>query len=144
MNKIFVFLSALIVVLTSCKQHECPVEPDSCENASSVIIDLDIFESGPKYPFQFISAEVEGNCMNAVVTYSGCGDSEFTAVGNGAYTLSEPPQTFLRLSFDDPGECDAVFTDTLKFNLTPVRGDFQRGPILINLEGWDSLLEYNW
>lgn len=135
----------MIIGLASCKHIDCDPKPDSCADASPLVIDPDLFEKGPNDPFSMKEAEINGDCLETVVSYGGgCGGAEFTAVNSGAFNYSEPPQTSIRLAFDDQDFCEALITDTLYFDLSPLRFDNPEGTILIRLEGWEGFLEYNW
>ena len=93
---------------------------------------------------------IEGDLLQLTVSYSGgCEEHVFELIGTKNFMESEPVQVNIRLSHNannDP--CDALITEELIFNLSPLKEAWQdayqqeSGTIIINLEGFDESISY--
>jgi hypothetical protein len=101
------------------------------------INEIDLFTD----PARIDELWIKGDCIHLEVTFSGCSarTHDFVLFCSANFMESYPVQTAMYLSHDGKGEpCDAVFTRTLVFDLTPLRlaylrGYRDRGPIRLRL-----------
>jgi len=90
---------------------------------------ISVVEIDPTYKniktdsFTLLESNVEGDNLILLVQYGGgCEEHEWKLKTNGAYAKSLPPQITLNLEHNANGDmCRALLTDTLEFNLEPVR-----------------------
>lgn len=96
-----------------------PVE-SSCDKVG--IMDNEQLRNAPRDPFDFVSAEIVGDCMEITVQYGGgCGEVNFQLIGGEEVAQSLPPQRLILISLDDNDSCKAFVTDTISFDLTAFR-----------------------
>ena len=112
-------LICLCFLLFSCKKkNNSPTI--NCDKIG--ILDSDGFRNAPKDPFTFISAEINGDCMEITVEYGGgCGEVDFQLFGQEEVAQSLPPQRLILLSLDDNDLCKALIKETIFFDLTNLR-----------------------
>lgn len=135
------YLITLLVLgsLLSCEKFPLP---SPC--GESIIVDGELFENAPRDEFILNSASITGDCLNLNISYGGgCGSIETKLLTNDVITLSNPPQMQVRLSLKDEDLCEALVTKDLSFDLKAIR-TFGAGKIIINLNGWDQELIYNY
>lgn len=90
---------------------------------------ISIVEIDPTYKniktdsFRLLESNVEGDNLILLVQYGGgCEAHEWKLKTNGAYAKSLPPKITLNLEHNANGDrCRALLTDTIEFNLEPVR-----------------------
>lgn len=90
-------------------------------------------------PVTVTSVEIEGDIATLEVSYSGgCGSHEFNLFVSNIFMESNPVQTESILSHVTEDPCDALVTETLTFDLLPIREFYQRsygqGPASINIQ----------
>ncbi|MEQ9403285.1 MAG: hypothetical protein RIM99_06870 [Cyclobacteriaceae bacterium] len=93
--------------------------------------------------FHFISADISGDCLNVEYSSSGCsGDSwEMSLFDSGEILESFPVQRNIKLVLENKEACQAVFTKTISFDLTPLQLE-NYGEVILNLHGTDDSLFY--
>ena len=126
--------------LSSCKS-DC-VLPDDCEEALEQ--DTHRYENAITDDFDFSAVEVDGDCLVLTVRYGGgCGTVDFDLVAIEGSRFSLPPQVPMRLILDDDDPCEAYLAKELSFSLVPLR-DQGAGTLMLDLEGWEEMLEYQY
>ena len=107
------------------------------------VVNANLYSDLQSAPFEFVSAEIIGDCLAIEIGASGCdGDTwEFKLVDSGAIAESLPEQRFLKLQLVNNEDCEAFFQRTTSFDLTPVR-IHDSGEIILNIDGFDSSLNY--
>lgn len=133
---IFFFLPFLLL---HCNKNELPVN-SNCDKVT--VVSDSRFENAPRDDFDFVSAEIEGDCLEVAVRYGGgCGGAKFELIGNNVLKESLPLQRFVVISFDDKDNCEALIIKTLSFDLTPLQvGNTNEVAIRINGISRTSLL----
>ena len=120
MKKLIV-LTLLPFLFLNCKKSEIPVETD-CDKVG--IVNNEQLRNAPRDPFDFISAEIIGDCLEVAVRYGGgCGGADFQLFGQEELAQSLPPQRLVLISLDDKDNCEALVTDTISFDLTAFRAE---------------------
>ncbi len=73
--------------------------------------------------FTLLESSIEGDNLILLVRYGGgCEEHVWNLKTNGAYAKSMPPQITLNLEHNANRDmCRALLTDTLEFNLKPIR-----------------------
>lgn len=90
---------------------------------------ISVVEIDPTYKniktdsFTLLESSLEGDNLILLVQYGGgCREHEWKLKTNGAYAKSLPPQITLNLEHNANSDmCRALVTDTLEFNLEPLR-----------------------
>lgn len=127
-----VLVGALIMISSSCnKRREMKKSPaDQTETINTKEKEaISVVEIDPTYKniktdsFTLLESNVEGDNLILLVQYGGgCEEHEWKLKTNGAYAKSLPPQITLNLEHNANGDmCRALLTDTLEFNIKPVR-----------------------
>ena len=144
--KLFSSLTFLLsLLLSSCNKSETVVvNPSLPECDTPVLIDADLYQNGPADEYFFQSAEIDGNCLKMVVRYGGgCDDVIFQLVDAEAIMESLPIQRNIRLSLQDNDFCEALVTQELNYDLTPLQVDGY-SKIILNLQGTQESLTYQY
>jgi hypothetical protein len=69
---------------------------------------------------------ISNNCLALQIGYSGCNNKHvLDLVGDGSIAESLPVQTNFRIMDNNPQLCDAYFTDTYYFDLSPLKETFK-------------------
>jgi hypothetical protein len=99
------------------------------------------FETGDPYTIEAVSRE--GDALQIMVQYSGgCKDHEFVLFADPRIMKSMPPQQNLVLVHNaNEDHCRALITDTLRFNLSPLRQG-QTGTIILRLHNSEERIQY--
>lgn len=100
----------------------------------------------PTDPFNVTAAAIVGDELQVTVAYSGgCAEHIFSTCWSGEWLESDPVQTGITITHDDPGDvCDAFPSENHSFDLLPLQLQYAAsygptGTITINLDGWGSL-----
>ncbi len=147
MNSYFSFLFFFFgILLSGCNKSESvtidPPLPSTCDHP--VVVDADLYENGPADEFQFQSAVIDGNCLKAVVRYGGgCEIVTFQLIDASAIMESFPIQRNIRLSLEDNDQCEALITQELFYDLTPLQVE-GNSKITLNLQGFPESLTYQY
>ena len=143
------FSSALflwIFLLSACNKSESVVisPPLLPECDTPVIVDADLFDTAPSDEFQLLSAVIEGHCLKIVVRYGGgCEEVTFQLIDAAVVMESFPIQRNIRLSLEDNDPCEALITQELLFDLTPLQVD-GNSKVVLNLHGSQESLTYQY
>ncbi|HCY45715.1 MAG TPA: hypothetical protein DHU89_03460 [Flavobacteriales bacterium] len=127
-----VLVGVLILISSSCnKRREMKKSPaDQTETINTKEKEaISVVEMDPTYKniktdsFTLLESSLEGDNLILLVQYGGgCREHEWKLKTNGAYAKSLPPQITLNLEHNANSDmCRALVTDTLEFNLEPLR-----------------------
>jgi len=127
-----VLVGVLILISSSCnKRREMKKSPaDQTETINTKEKEaISVVEIDPTYKniktdsFNLLESSLEGDNLILLVQYGGgCREHEWKLKTNGAYAKSLPPQITLNLEHNANSDmCRALVTDTLEFNLEPLR-----------------------
>tara|TARA_B100000795_G_scaffold26831_3_gene17815 strand:- start:387 stop:863 length:477 start_codon:yes stop_codon:yes gene_type:complete len=127
-----VLVGVLILISSSCnKRREMKKSPaDQTETINTKEKEaISVVEMDPTYKniktdsFNLLESSLEGDNLILLVQYGGgCREHEWKLKTNGAYAKSLPPQITLNLEHNANSDmCRALVTDTLEFNLEPLR-----------------------
>lgn len=137
--KNYLFLILMLGALTSCDKFPLPL---LC--GTPIIINSELFQEAPNDAFRFSNAQIDGDCLELIIQYGGgCGDVELKLIGAEEVAESFPPQRAIRLSLEDNDFCEALVTDTLRYDLKLARV-FGVNEVFLNLEGWNEPILYTY
>jgi len=127
-----VLVGVLILISSSCNERR-EMKKSAADQTETINTKekeaISVVEIDPTYKniktdsFTLLESNVEGDNLILLVQYGGgCEEHEWKLKTNGAYAKSLPPQITLNLEHNANGDmCRALLTDTLEFNLEPVR-----------------------
>ena len=133
------------ILLSGCDKTE-NVNNDSplpeCDD--TVVVDAALYQNAPADEFYFQSATIDGNCLQLTVRYGGgCEDVIFQLFDASSILKSLPIQRNIRLSLEDNDFCEALVTQELSYDLTPLQVDGY-SEIILNLQNFAESLVYNY
>lgn len=110
----------------------------------SVIIDNVAYDSLNTETYSITAVEVYGDCLYITINSNGCDSNNWDAnlIDWGAVAESSPEQRYVKLELINDEICAANFYRTFIFNMTPIQTS--NNEILINLEGWDDFIYYQY
>ena len=133
------------ILLSGCNKTESvniDLPLPECDN--SVVVDADLYQNAPADEFYYPNATVDGNCLKITVQYGGgCEDVIFQLFDASSILKSLPIQRSIRLSLEDNDFCEALVTQELSYDLTPLQVDGY-SKIILNLQGFTESLVYNY
>ena len=132
-------LTTFTASFITCKDYESSPEPEG-----QILIGNDMFKNYPNDPITISGAAIVDDSLQISFGASCCDGKSWQVklVGSGEVLYSLPPQRSIRLSLKNDELCTAVCGRTLKFDLLPCRVNGNQ--IILNLEGWDKPLIYNY
>jgi len=146
----FSALAALLLLALPGCISSSPAEPTDLlmgvtddQVAPALLIPRDDPRPWPFGPWTFVSHRVQGDTLSLEVRYGGgCREHRFALLIDPAFMESHPVQVAARLAHDADGDlCRALLTQTLRYDLTPLREHFTasygpgRGAVVIGLGG---------
>lgn len=144
-NLRFLWIASLGVLLfVACHKDPQPPICDDCDQTT--LVSSTLYENAPNDFFTFDTVFIDGNCLEITFTSSGCDGSSWVIqlIDSEQILESFPVQRVLRMSLQNEELCDAVFSRTVTFDLTPLQlAAYDR--ILLNIDGWEGsplLYEY--
>ncbi|MEJ6680642.1 MAG: hypothetical protein QNL21_00970 [Flavobacteriales bacterium] len=150
-----IIVGVLIMISSSCKMRgEMKTSlADQTETINAIEKEtVSIVEIDPTYKniktdsFRLLESNVEGDNLILLVQYGGgCEEHEWKLKTNGAYAKSLPPKITLNLEHNANGDrCRALLTDTIEFNLEPVRylGTLELDVRILGYEKQDNRYTY--
>ena len=134
-------LVALLTLLNACEEDK--VNTTNCD--AFIALDSDKYQNKETDFYTIISASINGNCLEVEYSSSGCSGESWTEemVDSEEILESFPPQRRIRMLLDNKELCDAVFTKTVSFDLTPLRTE-DYSMVILNLDGFDKSLLYEY
>ena len=150
-----IIVGVLIMISSSCKMRgEMKTSlADQTETINAIeketvsIVEIDPTCKNIKTDsFRLLESNVEGDNLILLVQYGGgCEEHEWKLKTNGAYAKSLPPKITLNLEHNANGDrCRALLTDTIEFNLEPVRylGTLELDVRILGYEKQDNRYTY--
>lgn len=150
-------LFLIAAVTAGCKNTKSTVEEPAAEPRPSATMtertnstarpirtmELAEFDAGD--PFIIQGVDVKGDIISLVVTYSGgCKDHGFVLFADPRIMKSMPPQQNILLKHDaNEDHCRALVTDTLRFDLSPIRIG-NEGSIVLRMHNNDDRITYTY
>ena len=114
------------------------------ENSNIIRVEDDLFSNAPNDDFEIITATITDNNLDLTILYGGgCGNIFYDLVTGSDYLETNPIQKNIRLAFDDKDNCEAGIELELSFDLTQIQIS-NTDRIIINLDRWESQIEYNY
>jgi len=136
-------LTIATVIIISCNNDDDNPR-NILDNSSIIRVDDDLFLNAPNNALEITSATITDNNLNLTIDYGGgCGDVYYDLVAETTYLETNPIQKNIRLAFYEEDFCEAIVELELSFNLTPIQLS-STDTILINLDGWEGQIEYNY
>lgn len=137
MKKYLVYsIMLLAFALPSCKSSKNGMNHNSPEKSMPLAEIGDLNTESAAVDIQ--SAEIKGNSIQLVVSYSGgCAEHSFRLMGSAILTKSLPPQRAVKLIHTNNGDqCKKMITDTLMFDVTPLANNVSKDKtVVLNLDG---------
>lgn len=131
-------------VATNGEKRTAPVEQQDKPTIPPIqSMELGEFDKGDDYVF--LGSEIKGDILSLVVRYSGgCETHIFDLFADPRIMKSMPPQQNIVLKHDANGDkCRALITDTLSFDLSPIKiGD--EGKIILRLYETEERITYSY
>ena len=153
-----IMLISSIISLILIGAHSLNLQEDT--RHPQILLDKSEYDNTSRvYDFSFLHASIEKDLLCLEISYSGgCVSHDFSLIGSGSFSESYPVQTSMLLHHEDNDDnCDSIITDTLVFDLTPLKELYiesyseSSGTIIIYLSGyarlshlfgWVNLLSY--
>jgi hypothetical protein len=142
-------------ITAGCKNTKSTAEPAATSNSGEMtqrtnsiappvrMKELQEFDSGDPYTLQ--SASIKGDMMTLVVTYGGgCKEHSFVLFADPRIMKSMPPQQNILLHhFANEDHCRALITDTLRYDLSPLRSG-KEGTVVLRLHDHKDRITYTY
>jgi len=121
-----------------------------CINSyQNIIIDDSLYQSAPRDPLTINDIRLIKNHLEFNISYGGgCEEHEFQLYST-SFMESYPVQVNILLSHEDNDDpCDMWITETLIFNIFPLKESWQKsynnnsGIIIMNIQGWSESINY--
>ncbi len=139
-----VLFFAVFLIFSCSKSKDIITDTPASDCDSPVLVDADLYDSAPSDEFQFHSVSIDGNCLKLAVQYGGgCEEVIFQLIDASVVMESFPIQRNVRLSLEDNDPCEALVTQELSYDLTPLQVDGY-SKIILNLQDFDGNLVYNY
>ena len=132
--------------------NTCPDFQDNAQlvgvlwrNYDQLIINKEKYDATNTDNYSITSATIQNNILTLEVTSSGCsGDSWImNLIDSGEISESFPLQRSLKLELTNNEACLAIVTKEVKFNISRLQIS-QIDQIILNLEQWNSPINYNY
>lgn len=146
------FILAIMALACGNKSTVTTAEENAVNEKSDVEIPevpaIEIVENLPKDSgdaYTIRETMVYGSRLSIVLTYGGgCKDHEFQLFTTGAIMKSMPPQMQILLFHDGNDDmCRALVTDTVSFDLKPVKPQ-GNGSLILRLQDYNDRIVYNY
>jgi len=138
----FCLLFSLLVFACNPSKHTTIDPPKNTGNCQQITNKPD-FRDIRKDPYQLLSTNLVGDCLELKVTYSGgCEGARFELFYKQATDLREPSVHVL-LGFTDEDHCRSIVEKSLLFDLTPIQHKNQNKVQLI-LDGQAEPILYTY
>ncbi|TRX58681.1 hypothetical protein FNH22_12440 [Fulvivirga sp. M361] len=142
MNRFLVFIVCSLFFFASSCDEEAPDELPLVPCDKFLIVNENAFLTLDSDPFTVTNAFVIDDCLQVVITASGCDGNawEVELIGSDSVEVSTTIQRDLRLKLKNEEDCDAVINKPFAFELRTLG---VKGSITLNLDGWDKPLNYS-
>lgn len=129
-----------ILISTSCNDDDD--NPNPCEQ--TVVVNNDLFMSTETDNYDILNASIKNDCLEIELSSGGCDGSTWTIGLIDADRIAETAivQRDLKVSLQNTEPCDAIINRTISFNIKLLRTEDDE--ITLNLERWDTQLEYRY
>jgi hypothetical protein len=144
-----ILFAALSFAACKSKQDTAATEsgnqPVTQTEAPRIEIVQDMPDDGSGDDYTIESVKVYGSEISYVVRYGGgCEPHDFKLMTTGAIMKSMPPQMSVVLHHNGNGDkCRALVTDTVSFDLSPVRPDGS-GSLILRMKNYKDRIVYNY
>lgn len=134
---IFCFLN------TTCDDDDMIVDAIGCDY--EVLVNKTEYDNLDSDNFNFIEAEIVGDCLILKIGASGCSSDswEFKLVDSEAIAESLPEQRYLKFQLINKELCLAVFERTISFDLRALQIT-ESNELILNIDGLDDALSYKY
>ena len=109
----------LLILFVGCTDDN---REDTSECGTFIIIDESDYKKIDNTSAIFMdSMTIEGNCLSMLLGYSGCNNGhDMDMVTDGFVLESYPVQIHFKIRDNLPQDCEAYFTETYSFDLSPL------------------------
>ncbi|WP_298533003.1 hypothetical protein [uncultured Algibacter sp.] len=127
----------------TCDDEDIDMDKSGC--GYEVVVDKNEYDGLLSDHFNFVDAEIVGDCLFLKIAASGCtGDTwGFRLVDSEAVAESLPEQRFLKFQLNNEELCLAVFEKTISFDLRVLQ-IHESGELLLNIDGLEDSLSYKY
>lgn len=145
MKHLTVFTVCIFLLSCACNPTDEITETSISNCDQKAIVDQALFNDAPADAFRFNKVVLTDECLELVLTASGCSGSNWAMefIDSGEVAESFPVQRSVRLSLSNSELCQAIIEQTLSFDLTALQVE-GNDVVLLNLEGWDEQLRYEY
>lgn len=146
MKKVFL-LSSLMILVFACKEKETLKNNNNYTLECDQFIELNsqAYNNATTNSFNIDSMILNGNCLEVIVSASGCDGSTWSLNLIDAEVVLEsyPIQRQAKLVLNNQELCLAYFTKTFTFDLQPLQynGDDR---VVINIDNWQEGILYQY
>lgn len=130
----------IIPAFLSCSEKSS-IDFDLCNEC--VLIDENLYETTTINNYTINNATLTGDLLTVQIVASGCDGNSWKATFIDANEIleSNPIQRNGRIRFENNEACLAVIGKEFTFNLKKLKENQQ--PIILNLDGWNTQINYN-
>ena len=143
-QKLPILLVVFFIILTFMLFSGC------INSINKIIIDEDYYHNASRDPITINDVKIIKDLINLNVSYGGGCEEHIFALVASAFIESNPVQVNVLLSHEDNNDpCEMWITQDFIFNLKPLKRAWQQaynkisGTIILNLQGYDEVLYYN-
>lgn len=115
-----------------------------------IIIDDSLYQTAPRDPLTLNDVKLQRDFLVFNVSYGGGCEEHIFQLVSSSFMESYPVQVNILLSHEDNDDpCDMWVTETLIFNVIPLQKSYQNsyneesGTIVMNIEGWNESIKYD-
>jgi len=115
-----------------------------------IIIDDSLYQTAPRDPLTLNDVKLQRDFLVFNVSYGGGCEEHIFQLVSSSFMESYPVQVNIVLSHEDNDDpCDMWVTETLIFNILPLQNSYQNsyneesGTIVMNIEGWNESINYD-
>jgi len=135
----FLILIAVLSIVTGI-MFSCHQEDDDLETCRKIEFNNGVFDNGVMDgSTNIVEFDFQKNCLELTFSYGGgCEEHKIDLAARG-WIKTNPPRVEARIIHDNRDPCDALLTETILFDLEPLRyADNEE--LIIEIEGFDQLI----
>jgi hypothetical protein len=142
---ISIFICLLLSLLTSCSESSSKdFVAQNCEKQAQ-IIEQETYNLVNTTNYMITGVALNENCLDVTISSSGCSGStwEMNLLSSPNFTETPVLQRNTKIELSNNEACAAIFQKTVSFDLIPLQINGQ-DQIIVNIEGWDDPIIYNY
>lgn len=138
--KVFL-LTALLLMFNACEDDT----PTSTNCDDLIEISPNRYQAGASNNYTISQVSIVENCMEITYSSSGCSGNSWEAslLDAGEVLESFPIQRRIKMILNNEEACQAIFTKTTSFDLSPIQTE-NYTEIMLNLDGYSEQIRYSY